>query len=78
MKTFDILLNKHCPVENPIRVSIITKIDTRFVYCIALNRTKSKHVQVKYLRSDVMNDDSFEIVGHSDILNFIKTELEKY
>ena len=78
MKTFDILLNKHCPVENPIRVSIITKIDTRFVYCIALNRTKSKHVQVKYLKSDVLNDDSFEIVGHSDILNVIKTELEKY
>ena len=78
MKTFDILLNKKCSVENPIRLSIITKIDTRYVYCIVLNKSKSKHVQVKYLRSDVLNDDSFEIVGHSDILNFIKTELEKY
>ena len=78
MKTFDILLNKNCSVGNPIRVSIITKIDTKFVYCIALNKPKSKHVQVKYSRSDVLNSDSFEIIGHSDILNFIKTELEKY
>ena len=46
--------------------------------CISLNKTKSKRVRIKYLRSDVLNDDSFEIVGHSDILNFIKTELEKY
>ena len=75
---FDILLNKHCPVENPIRVSIITKIDLKYVYCIALNTDKTKHVQVKYSRSEVLNDDSFEVVGHSDMLNFIKTELEKY
>jgi len=78
METFDILLNKHCPVENPIRVSIITKIDLKYVYCIALNTDKTKHVQVKYSRSDVLNDDSFEVIGHSDMLNFIKTELEKY
>ncbi len=40
--------------------------------CIVLNKSKSKHVQVTYLKRDVLNDDSFEIVGHSDILNFIK------
>jgi hypothetical protein len=76
IKSFDILLNEHASEANPHRIGIIIGIDEKYVNCICIY--KSKIDKYKFYKNDVLNDDSFKVIGHSDIIKYINNELDVY
>lgn len=80
LKICDVILNKFAGETNPIRVSMIYKIDNEYVYTICKYKSNNelKINYGKFYKSDVKKylGDKFVILGSIDLFKQINNFLE--
>ena len=76
MKCGDIVRNYYIGDDNPLRYSIYVKSQGKYSYGIAYDGKRLRD-DIRYYSRDLKNSEKYVVVGHIDLIEFLKAPLIK-